>query len=225
MKLLLISCFLFCCSNLFSSVKSDLSIKFKKEHIVQNLTYTEARTFLFGFLDLKDNGTLIDVYCNEEYDKGDGVGKMRIPDPNKVNCEHTWPQSKFSKNFNGETQKTDLHHLFATNSKANSLRGNYPFSELGDSNSISWCPDSKYKSNLFSPPDEHKGNVARALFYFSLRYDMPIDSNQEKILREWHKLDEVDEDERIRNAKIKKIQGNSNYFIEQPDSVDKIEDF
>ena len=77
----------------------------------------------------------------------------------------------------------------------------------------------------FEPPDSHKGNVARAMFYFSMRYNMRIDPVQEKFLKKWNKLDPIDAAERLRNRRIKDIQGNSNPFIDDPFLADRISDF
>ena len=78
---------------------------------------------------------------------------------------------------------------------------------------------------VFQPPRSHRGNVARAMFYFSVRYKIAIDPIQEHYLREWHNADPVDSKELLRNDRIREIQGNSNPFIEYPSLVGKIQDF
>lgn len=113
---------------------------------------------------------------------------MKIPDANILNTEHTWPQSKFSKGLDEAFEKSDLHHLFPTSNKLNSLRGNYPFGEVDESINLfystrlgdfeSFCKRGKplafigfeelldSPAIVFQPPSEHQGNIARALFYF-----------------------------------------------------------
>jgi endonuclease I len=54
---------------------------------------------------------------------------------------------------------------------------------------------------------------------------LPIDPRLEAVLRKWHKDDPVDDEERDRNEKIMKLQGNRNPFIDYPELVDKINDF
>ena len=49
-----------------------------------------------------------------------------------MNTEHTWPQSKGATG----AAKSDLHHLFPTDSKANSIRGNHPFGIV--TGAVSW---------------------------------------------------------------------------------------
>ncbi|MBY0413814.1 MAG: endonuclease [Bdellovibrionales bacterium] len=204
--------------------------------VVQNhkaVGYNPAKKFLFGQLHLEKNNTgyyVKDLYCDIEYTKGVGPGSL--PDQNQLNCEHTWPQSKFSKGFPNEFQKSDLHHLFPTDSKANSTRGNFPFAEVVDNENLKNCASSKSGASttsgghtFFEPPQSHKGNVARALFYFSVRYKMPIDAAQEEFLKKWHHLDPVDAEEMARNTAIEKLQGNRNPFIDHPEYVDAIRDF
>ena len=205
----------------------------------ETLSYSVARSFLFGKMHLKedDKGYYVqDVYCEKNYRKRHGVSPMRIPDHNIINCEHTRPQSKFTNTFSRETQKSDLNHLYPTDNKANSMRGNFPFANVHGSEISSRCskaylgtPMSPEKRNnrgmSFEPPEDHKGNVARALFYFSLRYKMKISDMQEAHLRNWHQLDPVDEDEKFRNEVINEVQGNRNPFIDIPDLVENISDF
>lgn len=201
------------------------------------LTYTQARTYLFGRIHLRsdDQGHFVkDVYCEKNYRRSHGVGPMRIPDHNLINCEHTWPQSRFTTTFSREMQKTDLNHLYPTNNRANAIRGNHPFAEVygesvsrGCSNSyIGTAEQPKRRSvTSFEPPTEHKGNVARALFYFSIRYKMKISAMEEAHLRNWHESDPVDEDEMNRNNVIEEVQGNRNPFIDMPELVSEISDF
>jgi endonuclease I len=67
--------------------------------------------------------------------------------------------------------------------------------------------------------------MARAMFYMSVRYWMPLDDDMEEDLRVWNVLDPVDDSERERNERIKAIQGNRNPFIDDPELVDQITDF
>ena len=85
--------------NLFSqeNFKENLINKIQLEHKTPLTNYKNARTILFGDIYLTSENTIIDVYCNITFDSKNGVGKNRIPDPEKVNCEHTWPQSKFCR--------------------------------------------------------------------------------------------------------------------------------
>jgi endonuclease I len=70
-----------------------------------------------------------------------------------------------------------------------------------------------------------RGNVARALFYFAVRYDQPIDDREERILRKWHAEDPPDAGERARNDRVERAQGNRNPFVDRPELVARIRDF
>ena len=156
------------------------------------------------------------------------MGPGKIPNSNVLNCEHTWPQSKFSGRFSKGLQKSDLHHLYPTDSRANSVRGNYEFDNVnGTPVNYENCTASQTEGHggAFEPPNDHKGNVARALFYFSVRYDMSINANQERVLREWDKLDPIDAEEINRNEIIFNVQNNRNPFIDFPHLVSLISNF
>jgi deoxyribonuclease-1 len=196
-------------------------------------TYKEARQIMFGELFLQDLGNghyqLKEVYCNNTLDESKGVGPHLIPNQKYVNCEHTWPQSKFSKQFPTELQKTDLHHLFPVDMKANSTRNNNPFGEVNGRPTHDQCLDSQIGESLddshvrsFEPPKEHKGNVARAIYYFSTRYKIDIDEREAKYLKLWNEEDPVDEAELERNDKIMQLQGNRNPFIDYPALINRL---
>lgn len=195
----------------------------------QSLGYRGARKVLFGKIHLREDNRgyyVKDVYCGTEFTRSrTNVGPNIIPNSNVLNCEHTWPQSKFSTRFNKDMQKSDLHHLYPTDSKANSIRGNYHFAEVQDNLVHNLCNSSRSSGDRFEPPTEHKGNVARALFYFAVRYQMNIPADEEAYLREWHYQDPVDADERQRNETIFQVQKNRNPFIDYPGLVDKIANF
>lgn len=196
-------------------------------------SYGVAREHLFGTLHLQQDSRgyfVKDVYCGTKFREKIGPGS--IPNHEKVNTEHTWPQSRFNRSENKSFQKSDLHHLYPTDSRANSRRGNYNFANLnGGQIAHSKCPLSRVGNisgtsrDGFEPPEEHKGNVARALFYFSLRYDIPIADFEEVVLRQWNWLDPVDDQERARNEAISLIQGNRNPFVDDSELVNLVSDF
>ncbi len=199
----------------------------------RSIGYKGARKVLFGKLHLEEDGDgyfVRDVYCRKKITRSESrVGPNIIPNNNVINCEHTWPQSKFNSSFPKGLQKSDLHHLFPTDSQANSIRGNNEFADV-DGDAVRNCDGSyygveKWQGGHFEPPKEHKGNVARALFYFSVRYKIRISPSQEEYLREWHELDPVDQEEVERNEMIQTVQGNRNPFIDYPELAGQISDF
>lgn len=194
-----------------------------------------SKPALFGSIDLKkdDKGYYIkDVYCNRLV--RNGAGPRKRPNNNDMNVEHTWPQSKGAKS---EPFRGDLHHLFPTDSRANSTRGNYPLGEIHNPEDATESCSSSQKGKLmhpvtkkstsvrgFQPPEGHRGNAARAMFYSAIFYNKKISAMEEFYLRKWHNEDPVDEEEMERNNNVEKFQGNRNPFIDYPSLVDRIED-
>jgi hypothetical protein len=202
---------------------------------VKGISYKSARKELFGNLHLKQTPsgklTVKDLYCEKTYGKESGVGRGQIPSSLVINCEHSWPQSRFNPQMSKSLQKTDLHHLYPVSNRANSSRSNHIFAEVNGNPINSNCTASKrgmaYGSSItaFEPPTSHKGNVARALFYFSVRFKINIDPLEERYLRQWHEEDPVDQEEKVRNEKIFAFQKNRNPFIDEPSLVSRVYDF
>jgi deoxyribonuclease-1 len=195
--------------------------------------YDKARKIMFGELDtLKDaKGTyVLDVYCGKKFyfSNVDTVSSMST----QVNIEHTWPQSRFTGAFSKDQQKSDMHHLYLTDSQANSVRGNSPFgmvTSAEDRMGGEGCRASKMglidNSNVYTPPVPHRGNVARSLFYFSMHYNIEISKSEENILREWDKNDPIDANEIRRHEGIAKYEKVRNPFVDFPSLADKVSDF
>ncbi|HZI12188.1 MAG TPA: endonuclease [Myxococcus sp.] len=181
------------------------------------VSYDAARKHIFESLDV-ENGKVRCVYTGREISGG------KIPKSTDMNVEHTWPQSKGAT---GDA-KSDLHHLFPTDSKANAKRGNFPFGEVVN---VKWSQGgAKFGTDaqgrtVFEPPDAHKGNVARAMFYFSATYGKAIPDAEEAALRKWNTQDAVDAAEVARNRRIATIQGNVNPFVEHSHLSERIRDF
>jgi hypothetical protein len=200
----------------FGSLKEELNLQTRSTHVPIN--YKEANRILFTILDNK-SGQICSLYSPDECIYSDTV-----PSPKIMNVEHTWPQSEGA---NGDA-KSDLHHLFATSSSTNSMRSSLPFCVV---ELVKWTNGfckrgmSKFNEHCFEPPLDQRGNIARAIFYFSIRYDKSIDANQEYYLRAWHKEDPVDEAEMFRMKVIERYQKNSNPFILHPELVEMVNDF
>lgn len=201
--------------------KCDNDLKFKIFEIIRNniyLSYRDARIYLFSDID-NNNGYVNLVYSNTK------IKTKGIPDPSKANCEHSWPQSL------GATgkAKTDIHHLFPVRSEINSMRSNHPYCEVltvyKDLYGSKYGLSKKSKTKCFEPIDSHKGDVARAMMYFSVRYNKPIDPEQEYWFKKWNKEDPVSYKEIKRNNDIEYYQNNRNPFVDYYQFADLIEDF
>jgi len=203
--------------------KSGLELKTSLSEYLQNhtyLTYKDARTEMFSDIQNVD-GWVECVYTGRK------IQTSGIPDINTThfNTEHTWPRSLGAED---DIPKADLYHLYATDETANSKRGNYPFgyvvSNITYQEGNSKLGNDKNGTIVFEPRDSHKGDVARSLFYFSLRYNNPNSflTSQEKVLREWMVLDPVSDREAYKGEKVYAIQKRYNPFIEYPELIDRI---
>jgi endonuclease I len=181
-----------------------------------SLGYTGAREAMFGDID-NVNGVVTGVYT------GFQVETTGIPNGNIMNCEHTWPQSLGATGV----AKSDLNHLFPCKSSANSARGSLPFGNVVNQN---WEDGGSLRGSdangttVFEPRDIHKGDCARAMIYFSIRYNNPHNflNYQEETLREWFWLDPVSQKELDRNDAVESYQNNRNPFIDHPHFLDRI---
>jgi hypothetical protein len=159
------------------------------------------------------------------YSGGQGIG---------INTEHSYPQSKGASQGHA---RSDMHHLFPVRASANSARNNFPYSEIEDDQTNAWYYDvfsedfpsydiSQYSeldihAPAFEPREDHKGNAARAMFYFYTMYKEAADAadpsffaKQVSTLCQWHLDDPVDSLEWERNYIIASYQDNkANPFI------------
>ena len=203
------------------------------------LGYTKAREKLFGRLYLKNSGgvySVTDVYCERTYTDADFGGSLTFgPDlvpssGNVINTEHTWPQSRFTGRFPREMQKSDLHHLFPTDSEMNSRRGSLRFGNVVKDAEPLKCPKNRLGQQaeggiVFEVSKAQRGNTARAIFYFATRYQMKISPPEETALRQWNGDDPVDSEEFMHNQQIEELQGNRNPYIDFSDLINRIESF
>ncbi|MCB1046392.1 MAG: endonuclease [Calditrichaeota bacterium] len=198
------------------ALKSQL---YTLERVHTELSYDAARALMFGTID-NVGGWVEGVYT------GFLVQTSGIPDPNVMNTEHSWPQSMFDGR---DSIRTDLHHLFPSKSTINSSRGNLPFGMVVNSSSgfPQFGCDRGTDSNgvtVFEPRDQHKGDVARAMFYASIHYSNPMGflDYMEPTLRAWSLQDPVSTKESSRNTAIQSAQGNRNPFVDHPELLDRM---
>jgi endonuclease I len=189
------------------------------------LGYNAARDNMYGSID-NVGGWVTCVYTGRTAFFNTRAGA----NANNFNCEHTWPQS-FSNS--AEPMMSDIFHLYPTDVTANSMRADLDFGKV---TTTSWTvggsklgTDSQGQQ-VFEPRDAHKGNVARTIFYYVIRYNGAYNQWQnaakmEGWLRPWHVSDPPDAAEHARNESIYALQHNRNPFIDHPELVDRISSF
>lgn len=165
---------------------------------------------------------------------------------NGWNREHLWPNSYGIDR--GMPAYSDLHNLQPCDMNVNSRRGNliYDNSDPQDSSYVSpatsEAPLTSKDSDSWEPPDEMKGNVARAAFYMDIRYSGDVSNEPDLILTDdlslisstsyyfgnlatllqWHAEDPPDDAEKQRNDSVQGYQGNRNPFIDFPEYAGQI---
>jgi hypothetical protein len=145
-----------------------------------------------------------------------------------INAEHLWPQSYFKSAL---PMVADLHHLRPTFVTPNGRRGNLKFG-LVPNYVYSTASGSKLGKSSFEPADAVKGDVARAMFYFIVRYsDRNIRQGMDyaafwtanvPMLLQWNRMDPPDAAELRRNGLVEDFQGNRNPFVDDPSLADRI---
>jgi endonuclease I len=124
--------------------------------------------------------------------------------------------------------RSDLHHIYPVTSMVNSTRGANPFCDVV---LVIREVDGAFLGNdlngnrCFEPRDVHKGNVARAMFYFATVYQQDIADDEEAVLRRWAVADPIDAAERIRAERVTVFQGSNQPFIQWPELLSQIENF
>ncbi len=155
--------------------------------------------------------------------------------PDGLSAEHTYSRDWFSGHAEYNWCDTDLNALFPTDINANSSRSSYPFDYVtailtpwGSGSYLSYRGNNASGHPVFEVADEFKGNIARAIFYFGMRYYddnanfLRYNVNLIPILKQWHALDPVDATEIARNNGVYAFQANRNPFIDHPEWIESI---
>lgn len=185
--------------------------------------------------DNADNVILIysglSVDAEQEYNNGDGWTR-----------EHVWAKSH--GDFDTDPPAgTDAHNLKPCYNSVNSSRSNKDFDNGGDIYSFTYNNETIvtecFSTNVsWEPRDAVKGDVARIMFYMTVRYEGE-DGNPDlemvdytpssgpffgrmSTLLKWHNQDPVDDFERTRNEAVYGFQQNRNPFIDHPEYVNSI---
>lgn len=193
------------------------ALKSKLGQGVQSYSYDVARDKMYATIDNR-NDTVTCVYTNRKAKFNTRAGASS----NNFNCEHTFPQGFFNQDL---PMRSDLHHLFSTDDAANNSRGNLPF---GTATAPFVLPavnaPSKNGGGKYEPQDSHKGNCARAMMYFVLRYQDYTNfyAPQDTVLRRWHRTFGPKAKDSLRNELVFAEQNNRNPFIDYPQFESRI---
>ena len=206
-------------------------------------------TYLLDIYSNNPTGTTAYHYTKENLISSAGAEGLGY------NREHMMPQSSFNSNY---PMYSDLFFVIPTDARINQLRSNYPYGIAGTTNyytftngskiSKNGTPNSGYTGRVYEPHPEFKGDIARSLLYYVVRYEgklnsfnfyngsspandtSPLDGTEEKayedwflaLLLQWHNNDPVSQKESDRNNIVYGIQKNRNPFIDHPEWVNAI---
>lgn len=195
--------------------------------------YLSAKKYMFSVADNSGCGGGPGVTClysqvcakgasehGEDYKEvGDQNGDDFV-DTDGMNAEHSWPQSFFNQAL---PMRADLHHIFPTFMKPNNTRGSEPYAVVSHAD-YTTTSGSKNGAEGFEPANAAKGDIARAMLYFVVRYyDQNIKdgvsykdfwTSRVPMFLEWDRQDPPDAAEKRRNDLIAKFQGNRNPFVD-----------
>jgi len=234
------------------------ALKSKLHRLIESTHRTQSYGSLYNAYfegdidrDFEGDHSIMDMYSErpngeESYNyhgRSDTCGNYR-GEGSCFNREHLFPQSAFNKK---SPMRTDYFHIYPTDGYVNGVRSNHPFGEVTD---VEWTSSNGsklgknrstgYSGSFFEPIDEFKGDIARGLLYFAIRYEDRIKSFRHEmldgsddqvykdrflnILLKWHKQDPPSEFEKNRNDNGFKFQGNRNPLIDHPEWVSQIWD-
>ncbi|MBW8362313.1 MAG: endonuclease [Kaistella sp.] len=226
-----------------------------------------AQTDLDKYYDHTATNTtfLLDMYSENpagpdayEYTSAQLIGNSSAEGAG-YNREHMVPQSTFSTgSISGYPMYSDLFHVVPADARINQLRSNYPYGMVnstihytfsnGSRIGNSAIPGSPYTGRVYEPINEFKGDIARSVLYFAVRYEGKLGSfnhnmgttpaNDESLfdgteeralepsyinmLKQWNTMDPVSQKEIDRNNIVYGIQKNRNPFIDHPEWVNLI---
>ncbi|MBV1888019.1 MAG: endonuclease, partial [Urechidicola sp.] len=171
----------------------------------------------------ENDDSILDMYSEDptgtdpyNYTHGNNQCGNQNTEGDCYNREHLVPQSSFNSNF---PMQSDIHHVIPTDGRVNNFRGSLAFGNVASANWTSLNGSKRgssamagYSGTVFEPIDEFKGDIARALLYFAVRYENTVDgytsfdmfdgSNDQvfyswaiTVLLEWHAADPVSQHE------------------------------
>ncbi len=195
--------------------------------------YLNAKKFMFSSADNTGCGGGPGVTClysqvcvkgasehGEDYKEPGDANGDGTNDSGGMNAEHSWPQGFFNQ---AAPMKSDLHHIFPTFITPNNTRGSVPFGPVARPQ-YQTANGTKFDGGEFEPADHVKGDIARAILYFVVRYyDRNIRdrmsykdfwTSRVPMFLDWNRQDPPDAAELRRNDLIANFQGNRNPFVD-----------
>ncbi len=165
------------------------------------------------------------LYCNRPF----GPRKGR-----RINVEHVFPMGWVARALGCGSRsrcratsprfnriEADMHNLYPALARINKARGSRAFGRVpGERRAFGTCDfEIDAQKGWVEPRPAVRGNIARAMLYMQSRYGLKLFPRQARLLRQWHREDPPDPEERRRNRIIERLQGERNPFIDHPERV------
>jgi len=223
-----------------ADLESQLQTRLASTHIL--VPYSKLWEVLeFVDADPTNSSNVICVYAQHGVPAMHGMsGNLRA-----WNREHLWPKIFGVGSDETGPDFSDLHAIRPSLIEVNEARGSTAFDNAlrdwphaAPAHSMA-AKDTAVSSSSFLPPAAVRGDIARAMFYMSVRYDgreagtknltltsCPCPSRGAlgnlSALLQWHFEDPVDAAELARNAQVCGHQGNRNPFVDHPSLVSRL---
>lgn len=207
--------------------------------------YDSARGWMYQDVeDPDDDNVITDLYVGRSATVDRRASSATDAGDAGFNAEHAWPQSCGARTDAPQGPRGDLHVIYAADATANQQRGNFPFGVVTGTPTWTSTPpvaggevsrlgrDAQGRT-VFEPRPSRRGDIARALLYYYVRYVVESPAGQslanfnveEPVLRQWAQADPVDVFERARHEEAFRVQGNRNPFVDRPDFLEAVTDF
>ena len=133
-----------------------------------------------------------------------------------LNCESI-DQCR-SENAKFSRLEADLHNMYPVLPMVARARADYPYGPItGEFRDFFECNfEIDARDQVAEPRSVAQGNIARAILYMHVEYDLPLDGDMEARMLDWNRADPPSKDEIRRNDVIEKLQGTRNPFIDNP---------
>jgi deoxyribonuclease-1 len=160
------------------------------------------------------------LYCGTKFKRFD----------RRYNIEHVFPMSwvakalgcgdrhhcrKVSERFN--RIESDMHNMYPARQDLNRRRGAMAYGIVAGEHWVEPGCDLEIdqRARRVEPRPEVRGNIARAMLYMADRYGLTLYRRQRELLQRWERSDLPDAEEKVRNRRVRKIQGWGNPRIEK----------
>ena len=117
-------------------------------------------------------------------------------------------------NMSYRYMQSDMYNLAPAIGAVNAMRSNYNFTMLPSGTSSFGSCDMIISSKKAQPPEDSRGEIARAYKYMEWAYPRySMSEKQRKLMNAWDKMYPVSNWECTRAKRTEKIQGNRNPFV------------